>query len=227
MTDYSYAEFEQDLPDLREVDFRIGRQGFHYERDHISRDKTWRFWLAGPKGPWSSTRSSFRVTAWSRRCWASRSARARRSPSFGTSWRSRAWSSGAGRPRESRATAPRGIFRPGRPLREGLQVPGTFSPASFFFPSGALSEIAICRNFAQSHGADGRAAVGPGAVHGHRAIVTVRGSCRRKHGGSERNHGSWPFFTTAVGHHGLRAAGTTASSWWATTARAPSRARSA
>ena len=49
MTDYSYAEFEQDLPDLWEVDFRIGRQGFHYERDYISRDKTWRFWLAGPK----------------------------------------------------------------------------------------------------------------------------------------------------------------------------------
>ena len=43
MTDYSYAEFEQDLPDLWEVDFRIGRQGFHYERDFISRDKTRRF----------------------------------------------------------------------------------------------------------------------------------------------------------------------------------------
>ena len=50
MTDYSYSEFEQDLPDLWEVDFRIDRRGFHYERDYISRDGTWRFWLAGPKG---------------------------------------------------------------------------------------------------------------------------------------------------------------------------------
>ena len=50
MTGYSYTEFEHDFLDLWEVDFRIDQQSFHYERDYISRDGTWRFWLAGPKG---------------------------------------------------------------------------------------------------------------------------------------------------------------------------------